>query len=87
MGSVVRRRRTEPKSIEGAPVIEAVRDGIVAFDRAGRITVWNPAAAALTGMAAERMIGRTLIRKAPWLAKADGGKPLAAVLDGMRSPR
>jgi len=80
----VRRRRTEPSSIEGgAAVIDAVRDGVVAFDPAGRITAWNPAAAALTGVTAERMIGRTLIRKAAWLAKADGGKPLAAVLDGV----
>ena len=66
----------------GAALIDAVRDAVIAFDPAGRITIWNPAATAVTGLAAKDMVGRTLARKAPWLAKAGGGKPFAAVLEG-----
>ncbi|HEX5078931.1 MAG TPA: diguanylate cyclase, partial [Geminicoccaceae bacterium] len=79
----MQRRRAGPAARDIAAALVAVsRDGVVAFDRAGRITVWSPAATALTGLAAKEMIGRTLARKAPWLAGADGGRPLAATLAG-----
>jgi diguanylate cyclase (GGDEF)-like protein/PAS domain S-box-containing protein len=80
----VPRQKVEPTVVEvGTALLDVVRDGVVAFDRAGRITVWNAAAVAVTGVAARKMIGRTLQRKAPWLAKAGGGKPFAAVLQGV----
>jgi diguanylate cyclase (GGDEF)-like protein/PAS domain S-box-containing protein len=78
----VRAHKAGPAASEvGAALIDLSRDGVVAFDRAGRITVWSPAAAALTGLAAEDLVGRTLTRKVPWLAKADG-RPLTATLRG-----
>src|SRR5919108_3113373 len=68
-----------------AALIDASRDGVVAFDRTGRITLWSPAAAALTGLAAKDLVGRTLARKVPWLAGAGCRKPLAAALRGKPS--
>jgi diguanylate cyclase (GGDEF)-like protein/PAS domain S-box-containing protein len=57
-----------------AALIEVSRDGVVAFDQTGRITVWSPAAVALTGLAATDLVGRTLAREVPWLAAALQGK-------------
>jgi diguanylate cyclase (GGDEF)-like protein/PAS domain S-box-containing protein len=74
-------KRGTAASEMAAALIDVSRDGVVAFDRAGRVTVWSPAAAALTGLAAKDLVGRALARKAPWLATADGG-PLAATLRG-----
>jgi len=47
-----------------AALIDVSRDGVVAFDQTGRITVWSPAAA-LTGLAAKDLVGRTLEREVP----------------------
>jgi diguanylate cyclase (GGDEF)-like protein/PAS domain S-box-containing protein len=79
----VQTHKTGPAASEiAAALIDVSRDGVVAFDRAGRITVWSPAAAALTGLAAKDAVGRTLARKASWLAGAGSGGPLAATLEG-----
>ncbi len=76
-------QRAEPAMTEvAAALIDGSRDGVVAFDLAGRITLWTPAAVALTGLAAKDLIGRTLARKAPWLAGTGRGGPLAAALLG-----
>jgi diguanylate cyclase (GGDEF)-like protein/PAS domain S-box-containing protein len=84
--TTVQKHKAGPAASEiAAALIDAGRDGVVAFDRAGRITVWSPAAAALTGCAAEDLVGRSLARSAPWLARAGGGRPLAAALQGMPS--
>ena len=68
-----------------AALIDVSRDGVVAFDRTGKITAWSPAAAALTGLAAKDLVGRSLARKVPWLAGAGCRKPFAAALMGKPS--
>ena len=81
--NTVRARKTKPAASEmAAALIDVSRDGVVAFDRAGRITAWSQAAAALTGLAAKGLVGRSLARKVPWLAGADGGRPFGATLEG-----
>ena len=76
-------QRAEPAMTEvAAALIDGSRDGVVAFDLARRVTVWSPAAASLTGLTSKEMVGRTLARKAPWLGRVGGGRPLVAALQG-----
>jgi PAS domain S-box-containing protein len=43
-----------------AVTLRSIGDGVVATDRAGRITIWNAGAAALTGWRADEAVGRGL---------------------------
>lgn len=49
-------------------VIDSSADGIVVLDRAGLVTQWNPAAHVLTGISAQRALGRP----APFAVPAPG---------------
>jgi diguanylate cyclase (GGDEF)-like protein/PAS domain S-box-containing protein len=82
----VRRQKAEAEVADvAAAFIDLSRDGVVAFDLSGRITVWNPAAVAMTGLAPERALGRTLARSVPWLAKAAAGRAMERALQGTSS--
>jgi PAS domain S-box-containing protein len=69
---VVRQRRHE------RAVIEASADGIAVLDREGIVRQWNPAASAITGIAAEDVVGRPL----PFALPAPDAEPTIQVESG-----
>ncbi len=54
VGSLV----TEKRRMEA--IIESMADGLVMFDRAGRVTAFNPALERMLGVSSERVIGRAV---------------------------
>jgi PAS domain S-box-containing protein len=65
---------------QAAIVLETVADGVVMVDRDGLIRLWNPAAEAITGLAAERVLGRPAEETVPgW--PAEPGRPATLPLD------
>ncbi|HET6519105.1 MAG TPA: EAL domain-containing protein [Geminicoccaceae bacterium] len=63
-------------------LIEGTSDGVVGFDRARRVTVWNPALARLTGIEAGAALGRDAFEVLPWLRAAGGQRRVRATLAG-----
>jgi signal transduction histidine kinase len=56
---------------EAAQVLDAVGDGIFVLDEGGAVRLWNQAAARMTGLAVEHVLGRTLAEVLPdWIALA-----------------
>jgi PAS domain S-box-containing protein len=50
---------------EADRVLSYVGDGVFLLDRAGVVRLWNPMAEAITGLAAEAMLGRTVAEAVP----------------------
>jgi PAS domain S-box-containing protein len=63
-------------------LIQSSVDGILAFDREFRFTLWNPAMERISGMSKERTLGRCAFEVFPFLKETGGDKFLYAVLDG-----
>ncbi|HEX2644249.1 MAG TPA: ATP-binding protein [Thermoanaerobaculia bacterium] len=57
-------------------------DGILAFDRECRYTVWNPAMERLTGLASEAVLGRSAFDLFPFLSETGEDRHFHAALDG-----
>jgi PAS domain S-box-containing protein len=59
---VTARREAESRlreSARAAQALEFVGDGVFLIDGEGRVALWNPAAAAITGIAREEVVGRS----------------------------
>ena len=57
---------------QAARVLAAVGDGVFLLDTAGFVRYWNPAAAAITGLAAGDVLGRPAVKAIPgWSEVAD----------------
>lgn len=63
--AVARGRVSLEQRAQAARVLSNVGDGIVLVDRAGVVRLWNPAAEAITGVAAEEVVGRGLVEAMP----------------------
>jgi PAS domain S-box-containing protein len=50
---------------DAAAAVDVVEDGVVMVDRGGHIRLWNRAAAAISGLAAETVLGRTIGEAVP----------------------
>ena len=58
-----------------AAVLERIGEGVLQLDRSGRVLIWNPAAARITGIAAEDALGRPIgLVLAGW-ERVGGGEP------------
>jgi PAS domain S-box-containing protein len=57
---VTERKRTDATLKRLAAIVESSHDAIVATDRRGKLTSWNPAAERLYGYPAERVLGRSI---------------------------
>ena len=64
------RKRHELELQDLAGIVRSSSDAIVAYDQAGRITIWNPAAERLYGPAADDVLGRPVGDLLPDLAQA-----------------
>ena len=74
------------KRAQAAQVLETVADGVFLVDGDGTITLWNPAAAAITGLTAESVLGRRAEDAIPgWRAVAER-IPLQASGEPIHSP-
>ncbi|MCW2956848.1 MAG: hypothetical protein JWO69_1717 [Thermoleophilia bacterium] len=81
-------RRAEERA-QASQVLDAIADGVVLVDRDGVVRLWNPAAAAITGVATANAIGRrpsellpdwdALAERVP-IAQGEGGRRLGATL-------
>ncbi len=61
-----------------ARVLEAIGDGVVLVDRAGVIQLWNTAATAITGLAAQAVVGRPIVEVIPGWPELEPRIPIAA---------
>jgi PAS domain S-box-containing protein len=62
---------------EAARVLSYVGDGVFLVDRAGIVRLWNPMAEAITGLAAEAVIGRSAVDAIPGWKQIDERVPIA----------
>ncbi|MBI4592586.1 MAG: PAS domain-containing protein [Candidatus Rokubacteria bacterium] len=63
-------------------VVESLREGVIALDRAGRIVAWNHALEQRYGVPAADVLGRTLAEVNPEFAGGALAEPLARLLRG-----
>ncbi len=64
--------RQAHEQAQAARVIGSIADGVVLVDDAGIVQLWNPAAAAITGLECDAVVGRPLREAIPgWSAVAD----------------
>src|SRR6516164_8064785 len=63
-------------------LIESSVDGILAFDREFRYTVWNPAMERISGLSKEQTLGRCAFDVFPFLKEIGEDKFLCEVLEG-----
>jgi PAS domain S-box-containing protein len=66
-------------------MIEASTDGILAFDRECRTTLWNPAMEKMAGISRDEALGRYLYDLLPFLWQGGEDKHFQAVLEGRSS--
>jgi PAS domain S-box-containing protein len=63
-------------------IIESSVDGIAAFDRALRITAWNPGMERISGLSRERVLGRTASEAFPFIVRTGEVAHLEEALTG-----
>ena len=63
-------------------VIESSLDGIAAYDREARYTIWNPAMERMTGVAKDHVIGKTVYEVFPHVRQTEGEQLFLAPLQG-----
>ncbi len=78
-------RATAAEREHAARVLEAVGDGIYLLDRNGVVRLWNHAAELLTGLPAERIVGRKLVDEVPVLQSVADRVPVAGAGVAARS--
>ena len=69
--------READERARAAQALEFVGDGVFIVDRAGLVRLWNPAAAAATGLAAEDVVGRPADAAIPGWAACVARVPIA----------
>jgi PAS domain S-box-containing protein len=67
---------------QAARVLGYVADGVFLVDTQGMVQLWNPAAEAITGVAAESILGRPLEEAIPGLRVATNAAPIASTPAG-----
>jgi PAS domain S-box-containing protein len=67
---------------QAARVLGYVADGVFLVDTQGVVQLWNPAAEAITGVAAESILGRPLEEAIPGLRVATNAAPIASTPAG-----
>jgi PAS domain S-box-containing protein len=65
-----------------AQALEFVGDGVFLVDREGLIRIWNPAAATITGLDADVVLGRSAVEAIPGWGGCVGRVPIADSLSG-----
>jgi PAS domain S-box-containing protein len=73
-------REVEERS-DAAKVLEHVADGVLLLDRNGVVRLWNPAATAVTSIAARDVIGKTAAESIPGWKDAVDTVPVSATPD------
>ncbi len=63
-------------------LIRSSMDGILAYDREFRVTLWNPGMESLTGISQEEILGRRAFDALPFLREAGADQTMAAALGG-----
>ncbi len=63
-------------------VLEGSMDGIVAFDREFRYTLWNPAMVRITGIPADDVVGQVAFDRFPALRESEESTLFPGVLEG-----
>jgi PAS domain S-box-containing protein len=63
-------------------LIDSSADGIIAFDREIRFTVWNPPMERVTGVPRENVIGKNAFEMFPYLKETGEDQSYLSVLDG-----
>ena len=63
-------------------LIKSTTEGILVFDRAFRITLWNPGIEAITGMTPEQAMGRSAFDVLPFLVGTAGEGAMRGALEG-----
>ncbi|MBN2337492.1 MAG: PAS domain S-box protein [Acidobacteria bacterium] len=66
-------------------LINSSVDGIIAFDRDGFFTVWNPAMERMFGLAAGEVLGRPAFLACPFLEELGEDANITAALEGRKS--
>jgi two-component system NtrC family sensor kinase len=66
-------------------IITSSIDGILAYDRERRYTVWNPGMVAMTGLPGEEVLGRRALEVFPFLAENGEDAYIKATLRGERT--
>jgi diguanylate cyclase (GGDEF)-like protein/PAS domain S-box-containing protein len=74
--------QTEKQLLEG--LINSSVDGIVAFDRDGFFTVWNPGMERIFGISAKETLGRPVFQACPFLMELGEDVNFAAALSGKK---
>jgi PAS domain S-box-containing protein len=68
-----------------AQLVNSRADGIVAFDRLGQITVWNPAMEHLSGVRAVEVLGKPVAERVAGLRESGEERQIADALAGRAS--
>jgi PAS domain S-box-containing protein len=63
-------------------LIKSTTEGILVFDRAFRVTVWNPGIEAITGLTPEQAMGRSAFEVLPFLVGTAGEGAMRGALEG-----
>ena len=63
-------------------LIRSTTEGILVFDRAYRITLWNPGIETITGMTPEQTMGRNAFEVLPFIVGTPGERAMRGVLKG-----
>jgi PAS domain S-box-containing protein len=71
-----------PESNLSEKVIECSLDGIVVFDREGRVLVWNPAMERISGLSRSNAVGQNVLELLPFLNEISADRHFEAVLAG-----
>jgi diguanylate cyclase (GGDEF)-like protein/PAS domain S-box-containing protein len=66
-------------------LVDSSVDGIIAFDRDGFFTVWNPAMERMFGLAAGEVLGRPAFLACPFLEELGEDANISAALEGQKS--
>jgi PAS domain S-box-containing protein len=85
---IARTRVARQQRDQAARVLAHIGDGIFLLDTAGVVQVWNTAAEAITGLRAEKVIGRRAVEAIPGWAAIEKRVPIAALpSEPERTPR
>jgi signal transduction histidine kinase len=82
----VRAREEAELRASAAQALEFVAEGVFLVDGDGIVRVWNPSAAAVTGLDARTVVGRRLADVAPWWPPVAERVPVASAGDRGAAP-
>ncbi|MDE3024212.1 MAG: PAS domain S-box protein, partial [Acidobacteriota bacterium] len=69
--------REAERRAEAARALATIGDGVILVDRTGRVRLWNAAAARITGLSEEAMLGKHLTAELPGWARVGKRVPVA----------